>query len=80
MGHVELDPARPWPGDARLTEYGVPIWALVRYWRNVDGDVPRVAYAYDLPVEVVEAALAYYREHQAAIDARLAANAAAFGA
>ncbi len=39
-----------------------------------DGDVRRVADDYDIPVEAVEAALAYYREHRAVIDDRLAAN------
>ncbi|MBI3976838.1 MAG: hypothetical protein HY331_01505 [Chloroflexi bacterium] len=79
-GYVELSPDRPWPGEARLVDYGVAVWALVTYWRKVDEDVAHVARAYDLPVEAVEAALEYYRQHKEAIDARVAANIAAFAA
>jgi hypothetical protein len=44
------------------------------------GDVGRVARGYELPEEAVRAVIAYYRRHQAAIDARINANAANFGA
>ena len=40
----------------------------------VDGDLDQVATDYDITREAVDAALAYYRMHKAAIDARLAAN------
>ena len=34
----------------------------------------------EIPVEAIAAALAYYQQHQALIDARIALNAAAFTA
>ena len=69
----------PWRGDvaeARLKEFGISVWALIGYLRIVDGDPARVAEDYRVPEEAVMAAVAYYQQHQAAIDARLAANAA----
>ncbi len=63
------------PADARLTEYGTPVWALVGYYFGDAGrDVQRVADDYDLPIDAARAALAYYHEHRAAIDARLTLN------
>lgn len=66
-----------WPGaaEARITGYGVPVWALIGYLRAVDGDINRVAHDYDLPDEAVRAAEAYYRQNRDTIDARLIENA-----
>jgi uncharacterized protein (DUF433 family) len=50
------------------------VWALIGEYKGAGGDIDEVAAAYRVPVEVVEAALAYYRLHQDAIDWRLAAN------
>jgi uncharacterized protein (DUF433 family) len=61
--------------DARLREYGTPVWALIGYLRAVGGDIDRVASDYEIPREAVEAALAYYERHKALIDARLLLNA-----
>ncbi len=69
----------PWRGDvaeARLKEFGISVWALIGYLCMVDEDPARVASDYRIPEEAVTAAVAYYQQHQAAIDARLAANAA----
>ncbi len=52
------------------------MWALIGYLGMVDGNADQVALDYVLPREAVEAALAYYRRHQAVIEARIAANAA----
>ena len=74
--HVEEDSRRPGPAYARLSESGVPIWALIGYWRDaVGGDVRRAADDYDVPIEAMQAALAYYRRHQTPIDARITLNA-----
>ena len=73
---VELDPARPGPAYARLTEYGIHIWALIGHLPAAEDDVAQVASDYHIPVEAVEAALAYYRRHRTAIDAKLEADAA----
>jgi uncharacterized protein (DUF433 family) len=51
------------------------VWAIVSYYRQaVHGDLDRVAHDYDIPREAVEAALAYYRMHRQAIDARILLN------
>lgn len=62
--------------DARLRGYGVSVWAVVAYLQMVGGDLDRVAEDYGLPHDAVQAALAYYRQHQELIDARLRLNAA----
>ena len=76
--HIEPNPHRSGQHEARLKEYGVSVWALVGYWKGAGGDVDQVAEANQVPREAVEAALAYYRQHQYLIDARLALNAAGF--
>ena len=73
--HIEPDPYHPGPGDVRLVDSGVAVWAIVGHLMTVRGDADRVAEDYELSPEAVAAALAYYREHKGAIDARLAANA-----
>jgi uncharacterized protein (DUF433 family) len=71
---IEPNPHRPGVEDAILVDYGVSVWALIGYLAMVENDVARVAADYEIPLEAVEAALAYYQEHKSAIDARLAAN------
>lgn len=73
---IEPDPRRPGPAEARLRDAKVAVWAIIGYLQMVGEDRRRAAAAYDIPLEAVEAAVAYYREHRAAVDARLAANAA----
>ncbi len=73
---IEQSPRGPDPAEARLVEFGIPVWALVGYLEAVENDVARVADDYEVPREAVEAALAYYRWHREVIDARIAANAA----
>ena len=72
--HIEENPYYPGPADVRLRDACVPVWALILYWRAAEGDTARVAADYEVPVEAVEAAVAYYWQHQAVIEARLAAN------
>ena len=72
---IEEDPHSPGPADARLKRSGVHVWAIIGYYQYAaDQDVAVVARDYDLSRDEVEAALAYYRQHTATIDARLAAN------
>jgi uncharacterized protein (DUF433 family) len=40
----------------------------------MDGNVARLASAYGVPAEVVQAALAYYQRHKELIDAQIALN------
>jgi uncharacterized protein (DUF433 family) len=73
--YIIEDPYRSGPAEARLAHYGTHVWALVSYYQQaVKNDVDRVAADYEIPREAVEAALAYYRKHQKAIDARILLN------
>lgn len=74
--HIYEDPYRPGPAEARLTNSGVSVWAIIGYLPAVDSDIDRVAQDYEIESDAVRAAIAWYRLHRAAIDARLAANAA----
>ena len=72
--YIEADPNHPGADDVRLKHYGVSVWAIVGYWKANGGNIARVADGYGIPTEAVDAALAYYRRHQAAIENRLDAN------
>jgi uncharacterized protein (DUF433 family) len=72
--YITQDPQRPGLYNAVVQPGGVPVWALAAQLRALDDDVAQVAREYHLPHEAVEAALVYYHQHQAAIDARIAAN------
>lgn len=74
MRYIEPNPHRPGPANVRIAKYGVPVWALIGYFNAVSGDPKRVAEAYDIPLDAVEEAIAYYQGHKAIIDARIAAN------
>lgn len=76
--YIDPDTDR-YPGgraDARLREYGVPVWALIGQLQALDGDLDQLAEDYELPREAVDAALAYYRCNKEYIDARLLLNSA----
>jgi uncharacterized protein (DUF433 family) len=68
------------PAEARLADHGVRVWAVIGSLRANAGDISAAAADYDLPPEAMAAALAYYDRHRAAIDARLALNAATLAA
>lgn len=76
---IALDPHRPGIQRARLVEYGVPVWALIGYMSDVDdeAEVERTAHDYRLPITAVRTAIAYYRDHRAAVDTLLETNSAA---
>jgi hypothetical protein len=69
-----------WQGldEVRMLESGTPVWLVIDYDQTHGGDTARVARAYGLTPEAVEAARAYYREHKALIDARILIETAAF--
>ena len=46
---------------ARLVDSAVPVWALIGYLDAVNGDKQQVAQDYDVSLEAVEAAIAFYR-------------------
>jgi len=72
--YIELNPDKPGLDQARIKDYAVSVWALIGYSRAVDGDLARVAHDYEIPTIYVEAALAYYKRHQAVLDNRIAIN------
>ncbi|HZR98642.1 MAG TPA: DUF433 domain-containing protein [Chloroflexota bacterium] len=74
--HIEPNPRFPGAAEAWLRDSAVPVWAIVGYWLGAaHQDAARVAEDYEVPLDAVRAALAYYRQHRRAIDERIAANA-----
>ena len=75
--YIEENPRLPGPAEARLRRYGTSVWALISYLHDaVEGDIATAAADYEIPVDAVRAALAYYHRHRDPIDARTAWNAA----
>jgi uncharacterized protein (DUF433 family) len=71
---VEPGPLDLGPSEAQLVERGVSVWALINYLHAVGNDIAEAAAGYDLVPEAVEAAIRYYRRHQALIDAKILLN------
>lgn len=70
--YIELNPRRPGRDRAQVKDAGVEVWALVGYYQGgAEGDIERVAHDYDIPVDAVRAALAYYASEKNLIDAWL---------
>jgi uncharacterized protein (DUF433 family) len=77
--YIARDPRHPGLYDSYLSEYGVSVWAIISRFETVNhADIDEAAADYDLPREAVEAALAFYEQHTAAIDARIEAQNAQF--
>jgi hypothetical protein len=84
---IEPDPNRPGEDRTLLAGTGIPVWAIVAHLQALTGaDVDdttdmeamrQAATDYRIDESLVVAAVAYYRAHRHAIDARLARNAAA---
>lgn len=77
--HIEPHPDPVKVGHAwyRLRERGVPVYAIIGSLSPSLDNLDDVADAFGVSRPAVDAAVAYYRHHKAAIDARLAANHAA---
>jgi uncharacterized protein (DUF433 family) len=60
--------------DAVIVDTGIPIWALIGHYKGNGKHASLTASDYELPIEAVEAAVAYYRAHRELIEARLSAN------
>jgi uncharacterized protein (DUF433 family) len=69
--YIEPNPHKPGEAEVRLREYGISVWAVIDYWYGVDLSKSTVARDYDIPLETIDAALAYYKAHKAVIDARI---------
>ena len=61
------------PSYTRLADFGTPVWAIVGSWKGA-GDIEQVAREWEVPVEYVTAALAYYCRFPRYIDAVLLLN------
>jgi len=64
----------PGPRNARVVPGYIHVWAIIGELESSGWDIAAVAEGYGIPEEAVRAAIAYYRQHQAEIDARLADN------
>jgi hypothetical protein len=84
---IEPDPNRSGADRALLAGTGIPVWAIVALLQALTGDdvdaetdesaIRQAASDYRIDRTLVAAGVAYYQTHRAAIDARLARNAAA---
>jgi uncharacterized protein (DUF433 family) len=74
LRYVAVDPIHSGPGNVRLKDSGVHVWAIIGNYLANNRDAARTADEYDIPVIEVEAAVAFYRRFPWAIDARLAEN------
>ena len=71
---IEPDPYHPGPMDVVVRERHIHVWALVNYLVAAEGDIEQTAAAYHISTDAVRAAMAYYKDHQEIIEARLEAN------
>jgi uncharacterized protein (DUF433 family) len=71
--YIELNPHKPGSAEARLKQYGIPVWAIIGYL-PVYEHLDEIARGYDVPRVMVDAAVAYYHRHKGAIDASIEAN------
>lgn len=72
--YIEANPYRPGISDAILTDYGVPVWAIIGAISLTGATPDEVADGYEVPREAVDAALAYHQRYRPIIDERIAAN------
>lgn len=72
--YIQENPHQPGAGDAILRDASVSVWILVEAYHASGNDADRVARAWDLSREAVEAALAYYAQNAAAVEARIEAQ------
>jgi uncharacterized protein (DUF433 family) len=72
--YIEPNPHKPTLAEAWLKESAIPVWALIGSLPGVDHDPGALAEAFGIPIEAVQAALAFYDRHRSLIDARLAEN------
>jgi uncharacterized protein (DUF433 family) len=73
-GLIVPDPSRSGKAEYVLAGTRTHVWAIIGYWHAVKGDIDEVARDYEVPREMIEAAIAYYGQHRAIIDARIEAN------
>lgn len=69
--YVEPHPSKPGPARWRLVEeeHGVPVWVLIAVLAEDGSNAAQVAHDYDISMEALAAAVAYYRRNKKYIDA-----------
>ncbi len=72
---IELNPHKQRKEEAVIRHTLVPVWSLVGFSAAYHGDLARVAKGFNIPLEAVEAAMAYYAANKCVIDNRIEANA-----
>lgn len=72
--HVTSNPNKPGIAEAWIHPEHVSVWAIVSYLEAVHGDLEQAAHDYDLPLDAVKAAVAYFSRHQSVIAAHIEAN------
>jgi len=72
--YIAAHPVKPGADEVWLKDYRISVWAIVGQWKGQSRNVQRTADAYGIPIEAVEAALAYYERNQAVIDNRRSQN------
>ncbi len=66
------------PVEARVRSIGVRVWAVIGAYLANQKSIERTADYYSISEPEVRAAVAYYKQHRALIDAKLLLNDAAF--
>lgn len=57
--------------NAYLPEFGFRVATLIGYLQSIENDVRETARSYQLPEDAMLAAIAFYRQNRAVIDARI---------
>lgn len=69
--YIGRDPRKPGLDNSWLVDDGIPVWAIIGYWQGAAGNIEATARGFDISIDAVKAAVAFYERHQAVIDARL---------
>lgn len=77
---IAPNPYKPGPAEAWIGPYGLSVWRTIAYLELNGWDISDAAPDYEIPPEAIKAAVAYYRQHEDAIDARITINRASFSA
>jgi uncharacterized protein (DUF433 family) len=72
--YIEPHPAKRGRAFARVKERGVPVWALIGFLAEDFSNADQVAQDYRISREAMDAAIAYYQQNKASIDAWLLLN------
>lgn len=73
--YIAPSPRRGGIAEMVVEPYVIPVWALIGallLWENATPAM--VAESYEIPLEAMQAAVAFYHRHQAVIEARIDAN------